>query len=453
VHSLQVGKNDWLRFVVCIMIVCLLSVSIHIPLSSAQTGFDLAAESAILIEAKTGKILFQKNQDVQLPPASMSKMMTEYLVLEAIEKGHFEWNTVVRASEYAHYLGALDGTSRVWLAHGEERTVEELYTAMAVYSANDATVALAELVSGTEAEFVRIMNQRAKELGMTNTIFVNSTGLPNNMLGKYIPAGAPEDENAMSAKDTAILARELVNHYPDVLRFSSIPDKPVGYFDVRLINFNWMLPGHPYGEAREHTYPGLDGLKTGYTSLAGYCFTGTVEKNGMRLISVVMRTDSMGARFKETRKLLDYGFNNFIVKEVAKEGESIKGLKTLPVIKGIEEQVAIGLSDSLTTVIHKDEEALYSLTFAPNQEKVDKSGALKAPIKKGDIVGVAQLVYTGELNYGFIHDEAKKSDVVAMMTKKDVEKAGWFRLFMRSIGDFFGSLWDRITGGVEGLFS
>jgi D-alanyl-D-alanine carboxypeptidase (penicillin-binding protein 5/6) len=445
-------RKSFLVFFIFTLLISSINMTIFSGSAQANISFDIEAESSILIEAKTGKIIFQKNPDVALPPASMSKMMTEYLVLEGISEGHFDWDTVVSASDTAHFFGGLDGTSRVWLAAGEERTVRELYTALAVYSANDATVALAELVSGSETSFVQLMNEKAQELGMTNTHFVNSTGLPNSMLGNYIAAGTEEDENLMSARDTAILARALVNDFPEVLEFSSIPEKPAEYFNVRLINFNWMLVGNPDGRARPHAYPEVDGLKTGYTDLAQYCFTGTAEKNGMRLISVVMRSESVDSRFAETRKLLDYGFNNFVYKQVVSEGTVIDGLETLTVLKGKEKEVPVAVGEDLVTLIHKDEESLYSLEYVQNPEYVDEEGRLMAPIAKGDVVGDVKLVYSGEIGYDFIQ-KGENPEALTLVAQEDVEKAGWFRLFMRAIADFFVGIWVSIAEGIKGWFS
>ncbi|WP_025028974.1 D-alanyl-D-alanine carboxypeptidase family protein [Caldalkalibacillus mannanilyticus] len=446
-------KRGWTSYVIVTLIISLLAMTFQIQPVQAESPFDIAAESAILIEAKTGKILFKKNEDIPLPPASMSKMMTEYLVLEAIAKGDFGWDTVVRASSYAHYLGALDGTSRVWLADGEERTVEELYTAMAVYSANDATVALAELVAGSEGSFVEIMNQKAAELGMTNTRFVNSSGLPNRMLRKYMSTGTAEDENVMSAKDTALLAQALVNEYPEVLKFSSIPEKPAEYFNgVRMINWNWMLVGHPEGQARNHAYPGLDGLKTGYTDQAQNCFTGTAEREGMRLISVVMGSKSRDTRFQETRKLLDYGFNNYVYKEFAKAGDLLPETPALPVRKGVKKEIKVALGGPLHTVVHKDEEELYTIDYTLNQELLDPSGELLAPISNEAVVGEVVLKYTGEKQYDYIQS-GTKPDATSLVALEDVESASWFRLFMRSILGFFSGIWTGITDSIKGLFS
>ncbi|GGK35872.1 D-alanyl-D-alanine carboxypeptidase [Caldalkalibacillus thermarum] len=449
-------KQYGTKAVVIVLIACLFtSLFLAAVPAAAQANFDVNAESAILVDAETGTILFEKNADLSLPPASMSKMMTEYLVLEALSQGQFDWDTVVVASEYAHYLGGLDGTSRVWLALGEERTVEELYTAMAVYSANDATVALAELVAGSEERFVQMMNEKAAELGMTNSTFVNSTGLPNRMLGPYMHTGQAEDENAMSARDTAILAQALVKDYPEVLRFSSIPSvepgEGKGHFDVRLLNFNWMLAGHPQPDAKPHAYQGLDGLKTGYTQQAGYCFTGTAERDGMRLISVVMRSDSMASRFQETRKLLDYGFNNFKTQTLLDKGDTIEGFETLPVANGKQKEVPVALGAPLELIIHKDDAEAFSIKVIPHQELTNGDGLLEAPLAEGDVVGYARLVYEGSRQYGTL--DGKEAVEVPLVAMEEVEKAGWLRTMMRGIGALFSGAWSKVVDGLKNWFS
>ncbi|WP_307396679.1 D-alanyl-D-alanine carboxypeptidase family protein [Bacillus horti] len=419
---------------------------------AANTPFDLDAESALLVEVETGKIVFSKNADVALPPASMSKMMTEYLVLEAIHNGDFDWDTVVTTSPFAHFIASLDGTSRVWLAQGEQRTVEELYTAMAVYSGNDATVALAEQVAGSEQLFVQLMNEKARELGMTNSHFVNSTGLPNSMLGQHIHTGTESDENLMSARDTAILARALVREYPEVLEFSSIPEIEAGYFDIEMINFNWMLEGHRTGTPLGLTYQGLDGLKTGYTDLAGNCFTGTAERDGVRLISVIMKSETQQSRFVETQKLLDYGFNNFELNEVVQAGEIIEGYETIPVAKGKQKELPVAIEQALTTYMYEGEEELYTLEVVMDPELVDEEGRLIAPIEQGTAVGEVRVVYTGNTEYSFIQQD-QTSESLELIAQEDIEKAGWLRLFMRSILEFFSNVWVSIVEGIQGWFS
>lgn len=442
------SRRNWVVYFT--LLLCILSISLFSTNISVQANaqFDIAAESAILIEAKTGKVLFEKNSDLSLPPASMSKMMTEYLILEAIQDEKFNWDSKVTISAYAHFVKG----STVFLTEGEKRTVEELMVALASFSGNDATVALAEYVAGSESAFVEMMNQKAREFGMTNTHFVNSSGLPNSMLGDYIPAGTKDDQNLMSARDTAILARALVNDFPEVLNYASTVSVPEVYSDYQLYNFNWMLPGHQLGQAKPHAYQGLDGLKTGMTDLAGYCFTGTVERDGMRLISVVMRSADEDTRFQETRKIMDYGFNNFIFKEVVKEGTIIEGLETLPVYRGKEKEVPVAIGKSLYTVIHKDEEDLYRLEYITESEWLNEDGKLPAPIAQGDVVGEVLLDYSGDIKYDFIQ-EGENPEIVTLVAGEEVDEAGWLRLFMRAILDFFVGIWVSIAEGIKGWFA
>lgn len=264
------------------------------------TDIDINANSVILIDASTGHVIYEDNSDVALPTASMAKLMTELLVLEAIEAQELSWNTEVTISDYAYYISHRPGFASVDLEQDKTYTVEELFQAMAIHSANGASIALAEAVSGSEKAFVQRMNQRAYELGLNNSRFVNSTGLNNDHLGHFSSVGTIEDTNIMSARDLATLARYLINNYPVLLEITSQPQLLIN--DQEYQNTNLML-------SNVIPYQGVDGLKTGYTDLAGFGFTGTVQRNDVRLISVVMGTESMIDRFIETEKLYDHAFS------------------------------------------------------------------------------------------------------------------------------------------------
>ncbi len=270
---------------------------------TAEAAFDLEAESAILVDAKTGKILFQKNIDQILPTASMTKMMSEYLILEAIDEGRISWDQQVPISDFVRSLSLQTALSNVPLRQDGTYTVKQLYESVAIYSANASTIAIAELIAGSETAFVKMMNDKAAELELEDYEFVNSTGLNNSDLQGNHPDGTGETaENMMSARATAKLAYSLLRDYPEVLETASIPmlDFQAGPDEViTMENWNWMLPGiRP-----QHDYEGIDGLKTGYTSEAGNAFTGTAERNGMRFVSVVMRTNSRDARFAGNKKI------------------------------------------------------------------------------------------------------------------------------------------------------
>lgn len=266
------------------------------------TDVELEAKAAVLIDAETGHILFQHNSDVSLPTASMSKLMTELLVLEAIDGGQIDWDTEVPISDYAYDISNTPRYATVHLDQAQSYTVKELFDAMAIHSANGATIALAEHVSGSERLFVQEMNQRAAELGLHTSTFVNSTGLDNKHLGDYYSVGTVDDLNKMSALDLAKLARHLIFHHPILLEITSQPYNFAN--DQEYPNTNLMLTDSV-------PYLGVDGLKTGYTKSAGYGFTGTVQQGDTRFISVVMGSESIQERFLETEILYDHAFDQF----------------------------------------------------------------------------------------------------------------------------------------------
>jgi D-alanyl-D-alanine carboxypeptidase (penicillin-binding protein 5/6) len=257
------------------------------------------AKAAILIDANTGKTLFVQHADMPLPPASMSKMMTELLVLESVRAGRMNWDEQVTASGYASSVpGAGAG-----LNQGQSYSARELFESMAVHSSNDAAVALAEHIAGTEMQFVQLMNDRAKQIGLSDEAkFANATGLSSADLAAFTEA-ASSGETSLTARDVALLARYLIRSFPEVLTTTSRP--AVGDTESQngvLRTTNLMLPGERFA------YPGSDGLKTGYTERAGYCFTGTTVRGNTRLIAVVMGTDTADERFVETERLYELGF-------------------------------------------------------------------------------------------------------------------------------------------------
>jgi len=398
--------------------------------AAAEDDLALSVPSAILIEAETGRVLYAKNIDQPLPPASMTKMMTEYLVLEAIAQGQINWDDTVTVSANAAGLSG----SEVWLYPGEERTVEELYTAMAVYSANDATVALAETVAGSETEFVRLMNQKAAEFGMKSSHFVNSSGFPP---GQQPNPPAIDGDHVMTARDTALLARRLIFDHPEVLKYSSIAKKTFREGEegaVAMDNWNWMLPELVFG------YEGMDGLKTGETSAAGACFTGTAQRDGMRLISVVFGAADRESRFAQTQKLLDYGFNNFELKEFIAPGQKVPGYETVKVEKAKQEQTPVVTAAALKLPIKHGDPADY--TYA-----VSLKPGLEAPLEKGAPVGVVTLKSEEPLEF-IAFDQIPGG--VELVTAQEVPRAGSVTLFFRSIGGFFSNLFASFLNLVTG---
>jgi D-alanyl-D-alanine carboxypeptidase (penicillin-binding protein 5/6) len=400
----------------------------------AQANLQLAARSAILVEASTGKILYSNNPDLALPPASMTKMMTEYLILEALKQKKISWEEKVPVSEYAFYIARKSDSAGVYLNMGESHTVKELYKAIAIASANDATVLLAEKVGGTEANFVAMMNKKAQELGMKNTYFVTSTGLPAKELGPYTPANTDRD-NLMSARDAAILARALIRDFPEALEYSKIPRLTFREGTANPLpktNYNWMLPG------LNNEYPGVDGLKTGYTLEADYCFTGTAQRDGMRLISVVMGTESETKRFVETKKLFDYGFSTYKLAKVLDNGAAVKGFETAPVKKGVELTVPAVTGKEITVLTKVGEEGKYKPTVTFND--------LTAPIKKGQVIGKVVYKADGAGEEQYLQPEDAQKGGFDLVAAQEVEEASWIRLFFRSIIQFISDIFSSVTG-------
>jgi D-alanyl-D-alanine carboxypeptidase (penicillin-binding protein 5/6) len=421
------------RFVSITVLLGLLSMYLMagaVSAAPAAVPLQLKAKSAFLMDAGTGQVLYQNNPDQALPPASMAKMMTEYLVEKAVKEGRIKWDEIVTVNENASkQIG-----SRVFLALGDKHSVKELYVAMAVASANDATVQLAEYVGGSEEAFVKQMNDTAQKLGMKNTRFINSTGLDRADMPEAFRPATVDGETLMSARDSAILAYTILKEVPEFLDVAKIPSLKFRERDTaETPNWNWMIESNlNVPNFKKFAYPGVDGLKTGHTSNAGNCFTGTSLRNGTRLIAVVMSVPGGlrdGKRFLETAKLFDYGFNSFEKKTVVEGKTAIKDNETLPVKKGKQTKFSVVTASDISILVPKGTAVEITETTVKSSQE-----SLVAPIKQGDKVGTASYKYkdpaTGE-------DKTAEVDLVA---KEDVKKASWWRLLFRAIGDFFSNL-------------
>lgn len=310
---------------------------------------DINAKSAILMDFGTGKILYEMNADEKLAPASITKIMTLVLVMEALESGKIKLMDKVSASEHAASMGG----SQIWLEPNEVMTIDELLKATVIASANDATVALAEAVAGSEESFVAMMNQKAKELGMNNTNFVNSYGLD-------------ADGHLTTAHDVALMSAELIKH--DLIKqYSTVWSDSLRGGESELVNTNKLI----------RYYDGAFGLKTGTTGKAGSCLSATAGRNGLTLVAVVLGAPTSNDRFAGARKLLDYGFANYSYTEV--EGD-ITNLKNIPVKKGTEKAIAPEITSKLPVLLQKGEEGQIT-------QKTQLEEEVTAPIKKGDTVG------------------------------------------------------------------
>lgn len=375
------------------LIICTFFISI-LPVKATDT-LNLDSKSAILLDNASGKILYEKNINEKLPMASMTKIMSMLLIMEQIDNGNLNYNDKVLISKNASGMGG----SQVFLQAGEEYKVEDLLKCIAVSSANDAVVAMAEKISGTEEAFVTQMNAKVKELGLTNTHFANPHGLDN-------------ENHYSTAQDMARIAQELLKH-EDILRFTSIYEdyltKPDGS-QVWLVNTNRLV----------RFYDGVDGLKTGYTTDAGYCLTATAKKNDLRLISVVMNASSADARSKDTATLLTYGFNSFKNNIIYSKDKS---LGEVNVDRGKKSKVKVYLKEDATELL--------KVTQKPNDYSFNiKADKIVAPLKKGSKVGIAEIID----NEGNI---IKEIDIVI---KEDLVKA--------SFSDYLKKNLKNITSGI-----
>lgn len=384
-----------MKRIISLCLTFVLTTGIAIPNTKAATekGVELAsnAKSAILIERDTGTVLYAKNADERLSPASMTKIMTLLLIMEAIDKGELSMKEKVRTSEYAASMGG----SQIFLEPGEEMTTEQMLKGITIGSANDASVAMAERLAGSEEEFVKKMNEKAKQLGLKNTRFQNATGLP-------------VADHYSSARDMSIMAKELLKYqlitkftstYEDYLRENT--DKKFWLVNTnRLVKF----------------YPGVDGLKTGYTSEAKYCLTATAKKGDMRVIAVVFGASTPKERNAQVTKMLDYAFSHYQTHPLYKKDQLLVESK---VSKGNVKAV-IGVTSEPISVLTKKGGTPKDFT---QQIKLNKD--LQAPIKKGDQIGTFLLKKDGQVYV--------KSPIVA---KASVDRANWWQMYKRAFGMF-----------------
>lgn len=337
--------------------------------SAVGTVLDIKAKSAVLLEPNTGKILYEQNADEPLPPASITKIMSLLLVMEALDRGDFTLETVVNASEHACSMGG----SQIWLEPGEGMTVHDLLKATVIASANDACVALGELVAGSEEGFVELMNSRAKELGMNSTTFKNCTGLD-------------AEGHITTANDVAIMSGELIKH--DLIKdYSTVWMDTLRDGKSELVNTNKLV----------RFYKGTTGLKTGTTSVAKYCLSATAEREGLSLVAVVMAGETSTDRFEGAKKLLDFGFANFSFSQIGAELKETE----IPILKGEKKTLKIKATEKLSLLAQKS---------AKNDIKreTEWNKNITAPIKKGQTVGYVN-IYNGEENIGKIPIKATES--------------------------------------------
>ena len=377
-------------------IVLLLGILIMLPCRVGALNLAENAKSAILIEASTGTIIYEKNSHEKLAPASMTKMMSMLLIVEAIEDGKLSWNQMITTSENASSMGG----SQILLETGEKMSVEDLFKGIAVASGNDAVVALSEAVAGTEEEFVNMMNQRAKELGLEDTNFKN-------------PHGLDTANHYTSAYDMAMIAKELVRH-EKVLEFTSIYED---YLREDQENKVWLVNTNKLVKF----YDGMDGLKTGYTKEAGYCLTATAKRGDTRFITVVMGEEDTKTRNSETTSMMDYAFGQYEVEKVLDKKRTVG---TVRVEKGKVDTIQLVPMDDVTILNKKSDQK-------KNSNYEVKTKTITAPIKKGEQVGELILEVDGQ-----------EKRTVPLTVQESIEKANLLEVYL-------GHVKSMLSGDLE----
>ena len=344
--------------------------------------------SGVLMEASSGKILFEKEKDKKVSVASMTKMVAQIIILENIEKGNIKWTDKVTVSKNASSMGG----SQIYLSEGEKVTVKDLMKGISMASGNDATVAMAEVISGSESKFVDLMNKKVKELGLKNTEFKNCTGLDEN--GHF-----------STAYDMAMIARELVINHPEILKFSSVYED---YLREDTSNKFWLVNTNKL----VRYYEGADGLKTGHTDNAKYCLAATAMRNNMRLIAIVLGEDDSKKRNNETMGLLDYGFNNYKFNKVKDKGTVIRKIS---LDKADKDNVKVVLDNDLG-VVEDNNSNKHNYKYKVNIKNI------KLPIKKNSVIGEV-----------IINEKNKEKARSNLIVTEDIGNINYLGLFTNSL--------------------
>lgn len=335
------GGMDMKRFLTALCAAMMLTVS--------AGALEVSAPSALLMEKETGTVLYEKDAHAKLEPASVTKVMTLLLTMEAIDAGQLSYDTVITASAHACSMGG----SQIWLEENEQMTVDDMLKAVCVVSANDCAVALAEAVAGSEEAFVEKMNQRAAELGMNDTTFKNATGLP-------------AEGHVTSAWDIALMSRELILNHPDIRNYTTIWMDSLRDGKSELVNTNKLI----------RFYEGATGLKTGSTDSALYCLSGTAERDGMELISVIMKAPTSAQRFDDAKTLLGYGFSTYALETIVPQ----EALPPIPVELGTQATVQPVLGEGTALLLEKAKAGQLS-------QSVELAESAAAPVARGDTLG------------------------------------------------------------------
>ena len=397
-------KKSKMRSCLIFLLVLLLPLSFASADESIDPGWEgpeINSHAGILMEFSTGNIILNQNGVEKLHPASLTKIMTIMLTYEAVEEGRASWDDTVVVSENAWRQSG----SQMFLNVGQEVSLKELVKGVIIVSANDACVAIAEHLRGSEKLFVQEMNDKADELGLENTRFQNTHGLP-------------EEEHYSSAEDTAELARTLVKRYPEALELYTTEE--FKFNDIKQENRNPLLG----------RFEGADGIKTGYTHDAGYNLVGTAERDGMRFISVVMKSESNAERLDDSQLLLGHGFQNYTLYSLFSKDELIN---TAEVSGGVEQEVDLLSKRDIEKVVHVDRKDEI-------ESRVEIPEEITAPVEKGEPVGTLQVLLDNEL-----------LSETELLTADSIERAGITTRIFQHLTNFFSGLWEQATDALSDL--
>lgn len=374
-------------------LVLLVVISFSFPFSvlaeeAVETELIPGAVSGVLMEANTGKIVFQKEADKEVAVASMTKMVAQILILDAIRNGDISWEQMVTVSQSAADMGG----SQIYLSVGEKISIRDLFKGISMASANDATVQMAEVIAGSEDSFVKLMNEKVKEMGLKHTVFKNCTGLD-------------EDGHYSSAYDMAMIARELVTNYPEILEFSSVYED---YLREDTENKFWLVNTNKL----VRFYEGADGLKTGHTDAAKYCLAATAKKDDLRFIAVVLGEENSNVRNQEVMSLLDYGFSHYQIHMLKKQGAVVKDIS---LDKASKDKLSLTPVHDVGVLEEKgNQKHKYQLQLKIND--------ISLPIKKGDVVGKV-----------VVKENGVKITSVPLISLDDVSKLSFWQLLGNAI--------------------
>ena len=405
-----INLKSLLSFTVVLTLFLLLAAPVFSHNHSFALSEDIKAETFLLMDAHTGRILYQNNADITMAPASLTKIMTLLIAVEALDQGEVEWDEMVTVSQRANETGG----SQMFLSYNIEVPFKELIKGIAIISANDACVAVAEHLYGSKEAFVHRMNQKAEELGLENTSFSNASGLHS-------------DSHYMSAKDVAKLSQYLIQNHPEITSLQSEPSYATSpkytHEDEEIVEYNRNpLLGN---------YEGADGIKTGWTSQAGYSLAATAERDKLRFISVVMKTDSNNQRRRDTETLLNYGFNYYRNYHLATPGETVE---SIPVERGTEDEIPLVATETLKMAVPKNEEHKLALEVTPKNE-------IQTPIEKGETLAEVKVLFEEEI----ILDSTLEAG-------QDIARLGFFAHLWDQTKSFFSGLWQQIWGNVTEFF-